>query len=272
MACTWAIALIATSPSPARSTRPVRRDRGVRQSSPACAVRDRRRARRRLDEAPRRRAQRELGIDVQPPRDVDDREEEVAELRERRRASGSVSGAGHAGPSDRLLELAELLAHLCPAARRDRASRSSTVAALRCTLRAWSSAGSDVGNVVEDPLATLLLGLDLLPALAHPTRRFAPRRRRTRADAAGRASACTSRATASRSALARAPRAAARGSRPGRAGRRARRGAHPGVTGQRGIGDLVRLLRPCAERSCAPSARDPRGTLGVGAGSAPGGR
>ena len=72
-----------------------------------------------------------------------------------------------------------------------------------------SSAGSALGHVVEDPVAPLVLALDGLPALANARRRSSPRRRRTRADAARRASR-DARAAVSRSP---APRSSSRSAR-----------------------------------------------------------
>ena len=64
-----------------------------------------------VDEAPARRAQRELGVDVDDARDVDDGEEEVAELGEHARV-GLRLGRGPAGAGELDLDLGELLPHL----------------------------------------------------------------------------------------------------------------------------------------------------------------
>ena len=79
-------------------------------------------------------------------------------------------GSRDAGPSDRLLQLTELLAHLV-----QRPGEIGPVVAdgrrSALHLARLEQRGKRVGNVVEDPLPTLLLGLDLLPALLDSTRR-----------------------------------------------------------------------------------------------------
>ena len=76
----------------------------------------------------------------------------------------------HARLLDRSGELVELLAHLVERPVDAPASRSPTTAARRCTFRASKKSGERLGHVVEDALPALLLGLDLLPALAHAAR------------------------------------------------------------------------------------------------------
>ena len=107
-----------------------------------------------------------------------------------------------------------------------------------------------LGHVVEDALALLLLGLELLPAARHA-------RRRSRLGVAEHVRVPADellvdrRARPSRGRPRRAPRAAARGSTSGRAGRRARRAA----SRRRRRAPRRRPRRPprpCAGRSCAP--------------------
>ena len=122
-----------------------------------------------VDEPPARRAQGELGVDVDDAGDVDDGEEEVAELGEHARV-GLGLGRGPAGPGELDLELGDLLPHL-----RERALEIGPVEPdRRCAalhLAGVEQAGKRLGHVVEDAGAPLLLGLDRLPALAHPTGR-----------------------------------------------------------------------------------------------------
>ena len=221
------------------------------------------------DEARARRAQGELGVDVDEPRDVDDREEEVAELARRRarrarsRAPVAPRGASSSSSSPSSSRIF--------ASGPSRSGQSNpTAAARRCTLRAWSRPGQRLGDVVEDARAPLLLGLDRLPALAHAAGRVRRPRRRTRAGGGGRASRAP-RGRPPRGHRRPAPRAAARGSTSGRAGRRARRAASPGRRRTRRRRPR-RPPRPCAARSSAPSAPGPRGSRGAGASSAPAGR
>ena len=81
-------------------------------------------------------------------------------------ASGLGLGARLARPRDLRLELAELLAHL-----RERPLEVGPVEAGRdraaLQLARLQERRQRRGHVVEDPLPALLLGLDLLPALAH---------------------------------------------------------------------------------------------------------
>ena len=122
-----------------------------------------------LDEPRIRTAKRELRVDVEAPRQVDDREEDVADLVRDLRV-GLGLGGGLTRPRDLRLELAELLSHLGERpfevgpveARGDRTPLQ---------LPRLQERGQRGGNVVEDPLAPLLLGLDLLPALADAARR-----------------------------------------------------------------------------------------------------
>ena len=84
------------------------------------------------------------------------------------RASGSVSGAG------RRRQLGAQLAQLVVEVG-ERAGEVGVLEAdrLRAQLRLArvEQRGQRLGHVVEDPLAALVLALDLLPALAHARRR-----------------------------------------------------------------------------------------------------
>ena len=222
--CTRAIALIAVAPLPGRSSGPAPRAAARSSARPRLGgellgALDPR------DEARVRAAQRELRIDVQPPREVDDREEDVADL-VRDLGVGLGLRARLARARDLGLELAELLAHL-----RERALEVGPVEAggdrAPLQLPRLQERRQRRGHVVEDPLPALLLGLDLLPALA---------------DAAGgvgldlaedvRMPADELRVHGARDllevALALLLEQQRRGSRPGRGGRRARRAAWPG--------------------------------------------
>ena len=119
-----------------------------------------------LDEARGGRAHRELGVDVDEPCEVDDREEKVADLGEDR---GVWLGLGRGAPGAHHLlgELVELLAHLG-----ERPLEPGPVIPGRSSpalhLPGVQEARKRQGHVVEDPLTPLLLRLDRLPALAHP--------------------------------------------------------------------------------------------------------
>ena len=172
------------------------------------------------------------------------------------RRSGSVSDADD--PCARLpraaLELLADLRHGAVEVRPVVADRRGTALDL-----ARAQQGRErLGDVVEHALAPLLLGLDRLPPLADVAGRRAPRPRRTRADACGRASRGLH-GRPRRRRLRPAPRGGARGRTPGRAGRRARRGASPD---RRRAPPLRprRPPRPCAGRSSWRSAPDPTGT------------
>ena len=141
------------------------------------------------------------------------------------RGSASVSGAGRPARASSA-SISSSSSRIFASGPSRPGQSNPTAAARRCTLRAWRSPGSDVGHVVEDAGAALLLGLDRLPARAHPPRPSPPRRRRRRAGAGGRAS----RARPARPPRGRphpAPRGAGRGSTSGREGRRARPAASP---------------------------------------------
>ena len=118
-----------------------------------------------LDEAAVRRAQRQLRIDVQPAREVDDGEEEVAHLVHDRRVRRGLGGR-LAGTRDLGLQLAELLAHLG-----ERALEVGPVEAggdrAALQLARLHERGERAGHVVEDAGAPFLLRLDLLPPVAH---------------------------------------------------------------------------------------------------------
>ena len=103
-----------------------------------------------LDEACGRGAERQLRVDVDEARDVDDREEEVAELvdhpRVRLRLRRRAGPRGRARPRARRAPRAP-----SRAARRGPASRSRPRPRAAATLRAWSSAGSDSGTSWKTP-------------------------------------------------------------------------------------------------------------------------
>src|SRR3954454_9762036 len=122
-----------------------------------------------LDEPARHRAQRELGVDVQPTRDVHGSEQYVAELlehvRRRLRLRAQLAGFG-----DRLLQLAHLVVEVG-----ERAGRVGVLEVHRggapLHLAGVQERGERFRHVVEDAGAALVLALDLLPALAHASRR-----------------------------------------------------------------------------------------------------
>src|SRR5439155_10044117 len=113
------------------------------------------------------RAQRELRVDVEPPGDVDDREQQVTDLAERL-VSRLGLGCGSPCERDRVLELGELLPDL-----RQRACDVRPVVTDRgrapLHLSRVKQGGQRSRHVVENTLTSLLLGLDRLPAQAHGT-------------------------------------------------------------------------------------------------------
>ena len=102
-----------------------------------------------LDEAAAAGAQRELGVDVERPREVDGGEEQVAELAEdARRRLGLRSGAPAAPISASSSSASSRTFASGPAA----SSQSNPAAAARrCTFRAWRSAGSASGTSWKIP-------------------------------------------------------------------------------------------------------------------------
>ena len=180
--CTAAIlAVTSSSPLPRRSRRPARRAEA--SSNPCRAARRAppqfRRASRKRFAAARSSSS---GIDVQPARDVDGGEQHVAQLggRPRRPASrlrGRIRGRQLGA------ELAQLVVEVGERACEIRVLEADRLRA-ELHLARVEQRGQALGHVVEDPLAALVLALDLLPALAHTRRRSAPRRRRRRADGA----------------------------------------------------------------------------------------
>ena len=118
-------------------------------------------------EAPGHRTQRQLGVDVQPPRDVDRGEQDVAELFEDVRVRlGFGLGLAHLG--NRLAKLAQLVVEVGKRAidvRVFEVDRGGASLELPCV----EQRRKRLRHVVEDPLAALLLGLDPLPVLADAT-------------------------------------------------------------------------------------------------------
>ena len=113
-------------------------------------------------EALRRRAQRELGVDVHAPRDVDGREEHVAELVEDMRVGLGLRCGLAARPRSR--PSARAARRRDPRARRRRRgtrSRSPRRAAAPCARAAATAALS--GTSWKMPAAAFLLALDRLP-------------------------------------------------------------------------------------------------------------
>ena len=108
-----------------------------------------------IGEAPRRRAQRELGVDVQPPRDVDRREQHVADLLEDVRDPARTSGAGSPALGERLLQLAQLVVEIGERPVRVRVlevdRRRPALELARVEQRRQR-----LGDVVEDPFAPLV--------------------------------------------------------------------------------------------------------------------
>ena len=108
-------------------------------------------------------AQGELRVDVQATRDVDRREEHVAELLEDPRV-GLGLGCGLARFGERFLELAQLVVEVG-----DRPGRVGVFEVDRrrppLELPGVEEGGQRLGHVVEDALAAFLLGLDALPIL-----------------------------------------------------------------------------------------------------------
>ena len=124
-----------------------------------------------IAEPPRHRAQRELRIDVEPPRDVHRGEEHVAELLEDVRVRLRLGRRLASGRVDRLLQLANLVVEVVERAahvrvlevdRRGAPLHLARVEERRQRLR----------HVVEDARAALLLALDRLPVRAHAAGRL----------------------------------------------------------------------------------------------------
>ena len=115
------------------------------------------------DEAEAHGAQRELRVDVEPPRDVDRGEEDVAQLREDRRVRLRL-GRGLAGrPGERLAKLRELGVEVGERSRRVRVLETDGGGAALHLPRV-EEGRERLRHVVEDALALLLLALQLLPA------------------------------------------------------------------------------------------------------------
>ena len=118
----------------------------------------------------RHRAQRKLGIDVQPPGDVDRGEQHIAELLEDVRVGLGLRRGLPCG-LERLLQLAELVLQVGEGARR------VGVLELDRSRPALQLAGVEqrrerLGNVVKDPFPPLVGALDLLPVRAHSSGRL----------------------------------------------------------------------------------------------------
>ena len=222
-----------------------------------------------IAEPARHRAQGELRIDVDAPRDVHRGEEDVAQLLEHVRVRLRLGRRLASGLVDRLLQLANLVVEIV--------ERAANVRILevdrRCAplqLAREEQRRQRLRHVVEDSRASLLLALDRLPVRAHAAGRL-------RLDLAedmrmpAHELLVNQPRNGSRGRRCRVPRAAARGSRPGTAGRRARRAASRRSV--RSPRPRPRTPpRPCAARSCAPSARDPTGSRAATGASALAGR
>jgi hypothetical protein len=119
-----------------------------------------------VGEAPRHRAQRQLRIDVQPPCHVDGGEQDVTELLEELRARlllrGWLSNRGN-----RLLQLAQLVVEVGEG-RRGVGILELDRGGPPLQLPRVQERGEVLGDMVEDPLPVLLVGLEPLPVLAHP--------------------------------------------------------------------------------------------------------
>ena len=214
-------------------------------------------------------AQRELRVDVDEARDVDDGEEQVAELREHARV-GLGLGCRPAGAIELGLDLGELLAHLRERRRRARASRTRPPPPGVAPCGRGAGPGSASGTswkTPERPSCSVLI---------------ASHRSRTRPGRVG-------------DRVAEDVRVAADELRVHGAGDRFEI-AVPLLLEQQGeevrleqqVAELVEELRrvagvwrrrrprtpprPCAARSCARSAPGPRGSRGAGASSAPAAR
>ena len=122
------------------------------------------------DEAPARRPEGELGIDVRDARDVDDGEEEVADLVEHAAGRPRISGAGRPAraSSDSISASSSRIFASGPSSP---GQSNPTAAARRCTLRAWMSAGSAAGTSWKTPLRPSCSDLISLPLRAHSPRR-----------------------------------------------------------------------------------------------------
>ena len=244
----------------------LRRGRATRQSSPG----RRREPLGLLDpraEALGGRAQLELGVDVEPPRDVHAGEEDVAEL------GGHARGRARAPPPAR--PGSRRAARAAPrrgrrARRRRPGSRSRPPPRGAAPCGRAAAPGSVSGTSWKTPSR---------PSCSTLSRsqfsRTRPGRRRLDVAEDVRMARDQLRVHVPRHrleiALRRARTGAARGSTTGRAGRRARRAA----SRRRRRAPRRRPRRPprpCAARSSARSARDPRGSRGAGARSAPGAR
>ena len=246
--------------------------------SSAAPVVARRAPRARLGAArPRRRSGRVVarsassGSTFSAPRDVDDGEEEVAELVRRRARSGSVSGAGAPARAELRLELVELLARPWRAGRRDRASRSRPPRRAAAPCAPGGAREASPGRRGRSPRGPPARVLSCLPALAH-----APG---VRASASPNTCGCRRTSFVVDAArdvveVAGAPLLEQQREevRPGRGGRRARRRSFAGVAGERGVGDLVGLLDRVRDDRPRRLLAIPGAVRGAGAGSAPGGR
>ena len=118
----------------------------------------------------RHRAERKLGIDVQPPGDVDRGEQHIAEHHKDVRV-GLGLRRGLSGGLERLLQLAELVLQVGESAGRvgilelDRSRAALQLASVEQRRKR-------LGNVVKDPFPPLVGALDLLPVRAHSSGRL----------------------------------------------------------------------------------------------------
>ncbi len=121
-------------------------------------------------EAPGHRTQRQLGVDVQPARNVDRREEHVSQLLEH---AGIRLGLRRrlAGLCQSLPQLPQLVVEVGQRTRRVRILEVDRRGA-PLELPRVEQRRKRLRDVVEDPLAALLLGLDALPVLPHAARRL----------------------------------------------------------------------------------------------------
>ncbi len=232
------------APLPDRSTRPARRAEAAVQSLPfaaASVAAVSTRARKRLAAA----RSSSSGSTFKSPRDVHQREQHVAQLG--RDAAIRLALGRRVRLRQLLAELAQLVVEVGERAGEIGVLEADASRPLLHFARV-EQRRQRLGDVVEDPLAPLVLALQLLPALADALRRCALRRRRTRADGARRASRGR-RAPPSRDRRCRAPAGAARGSTTGRADRRSRRAASRRRPRARRPRPRT-PLRPCAGRSC----------------------
>src|SRR5581483_5453828 len=115
-------------------------------------------------EAVAHRAQRQLGVDVQPPRDVHRGEQHVAKLLEHVRVGLDLRLGLAARLCDRLLQLAELVLEVGERALQARVLEADGACAALHLPRVEQRRQAR-RDVVEHAAAPLLLALDLLPAL-----------------------------------------------------------------------------------------------------------